>query len=275
MSPGDERADDNIEFPEADETPKNRRGGIVIALILALVLFAGAGAAIWTIDDWWPVSDGMEIPLVKANTGPIKVRPDDPGGMTVPNQDKLVYDKLGNPSASSGVERLLPAPETPMPRPPRTPQAAPQMPNLAASPVPRPAPPASPPVPPAAPSNWTPTPAEVAAVKPPVAAPKPPLPAPPAPAKAMPTKGSGKYLVQLSAVRALADAQREWDRLKRRNPELLSKLDRSITKADLGAAKGIFYRLRAGPLESEEVARKLCAELAKRKVGCLIVRPGS
>jgi len=275
MSPGDERADDNIEFPEADETPKKRRGGLVIALMLALLFFGGGGAAIWTLDDWWTVGDDMEIPLVKANTGPIKVRPDDPGGMTVPNQDKLVYDKLGNPSASSGVERLLPAPETPMPRPARTPQVARKMPNLKASPVPSPAPSASPPVPPAAPSNRTPTPAEVAAVKPPVAAPKPPLPAPALPAKTVPTKGSGKYLVQLLAVRALADAQREWERIKRRNPELLSKLERSITKADLGAAKGIFYRLRAGPLASEAVARKLCAELAKRKVGCLIVRPAS
>lgn len=275
MSPGDQRADDIIEFSEANEAPKKRRGGFVIALMLALLLFGGTGAAIWTVDDWWPVGDDMEIPLVKANTGPIKVRPEDPGGMTVPNQDKLVYDKLGNPSVASGVERLLPAPETPMPRPARTPRAAQQMPNLEATPAPSAAPPARPPAPPAPPSNRTPTPAEVAAVKPPAAAPKPPLPAPPVSAKTVPTKGSGKYVVQLLAVRALADAQREWERLKRRNPELLSKLDRSITKADLGAAKGIFYRLRAGPLESEEVARKLCAELAKRKVGCLIVRPGS
>jgi hypothetical protein len=93
--------------------------------------------------------------------------------------------------------------------------------------------------------------------------------------KKVPTRGSRTYVVQLLAVRDVADAQREWERLKRLNPELLSNLDRSITKADLGAAKGIFYRLRAGPLASEEVARKFCVELAKRKIGCLIVRPGS
>jgi len=48
----------------------------------------------------------------------------------------------------------------------------------------------------------------------------------------------------------------------------------SVTKADLGPKKGVFYRLRVGPVADEAAARALCANLAKREMGCLVVRPG-
>jgi hypothetical protein len=46
----------------------------------------------------------------------------------------------------------------------------------------------------------------------------------------------------------------------------------SFQRADLGS-KGVFFRLRAGPLASESAAKKICAELTKRKVGCLVIKP--
>ena len=103
----------------------------------------------------------------------------------------------------------------------------------------------------------------------------PPAPSPPAPKT--PAKGASKapaYRVQLAAVRLLERAQGEWDRLRSKNTDLLGKLALSVVKADLGPKKGVFYRLRAGPLADEAAARGLCAKLASRKVGCLIVRPG-
>ncbi len=80
--------------------------------------------------------------------------------------------------------------------------------------------------------------------------------------------------MQLAAVRSLERAQGEWDRLRRMNADLLGKLALSVVKAELGPNKGVFYRLRAGPLADEATARALCANLTKRKVGCLVVRPG-
>lgn len=79
--------------------------------------------------------------------------------------------------------------------------------------------------------------------------------------------------VQLAAVRSLAQARGEWERLRRKNGDLLGKLRLFITKADLGPAKGIYFRLRAGPLASEAKAKALCVSLAARKIGCLVVRP--
>ena len=46
-----------------------------------------------------------------------------------------------------------------------------------------------------------------------------------------------------------------------------------VTKAHLGPGKGIFYRLRAGPIANETAARTLCQQLTKRKIGCLIIKP--
>jgi hypothetical protein len=82
------------------------------------------------------------------------------------------------------------------------------------------------------------------------------------------------YRVQLAAARTADAARKEWDRLRRKNLDVLGNLGLSITKVDLGEKKGIFYRLRAGPLKNDGDARTLCKTLAKRKTGCLIVRPG-
>jgi len=77
----------------------------------------------------------------------------------------------------------------------------------------------------------------------------------------------------LASIRSEDAVRAEWGRLKGKYPDMLGGLDLTVARADLGA-KGIFYRLRAGPL-SESAAKKLCADLAKNKVGCLVVRPGT
>ncbi len=81
------------------------------------------------------------------------------------------------------------------------------------------------------------------------------------------------YLVQLAAARSSQGARTEWERLKAKHEDLLGNLGLTVTKADLGPGKGVFYRLRAGPLVSENAARALCRQLAQRKVGCLIIKP--
>jgi hypothetical protein len=82
------------------------------------------------------------------------------------------------------------------------------------------------------------------------------------------------YQIQIAAVRTPERATSEWARLKSKHGDLLGGYSLNVVRADLGATKGIFYRLRAGPIAWEYVAKVLCDNLSKRKVGCLIVRPG-
>src|SRR5436305_2137314 len=72
-------------------------------------------------------ADG-NVPLIRADQRPVKVKPDQPGGMDVPDRDKLVFsDRAGAPP----IERLLPPPERPEPLPSPAPKQA-----LAPLPVP-------------------------------------------------------------------------------------------------------------------------------------------
>ncbi len=284
-------------FQTADRKPAGRgrlkiRSALRFFLYFAVVFAAGTGAGWYYVGTQFLTGDGSGIPLIKADKGPVKVRPISPGGMEVPDRDKLVYDRMQGNGERPRVERLLPAPETPLPppgrEPPRQMEAAAPAPEsakdlaavapAAGTVAPPPAkagtsrapPVRSGPSAPPGPAAATPTVEEVlAAVRPP--------PAPETSAPKTPARGASEapaYRVQLAAVRSLERAQEEWDRLRRKNTDLLGKLALSVVKADLGPKKGVFYRLRAGPLADEAAARGLCAKLASRKVGCLIVRPG-
>ena len=284
-------------FPPADSKPAGRarlklRSWLRYFLYFAVVFAAGTGAGWYYVGTQFLTGDDTGIPLVMADKGPVKVRPISPGGMEVPDRDKLVYDRMQGGGERPRVERLLPAPETPLPPPRR--KLARQM--EAAAPAPESAkdlaavtPAAGSRAPPPAKARTSRTPpvrtkpsaaAGSAAATPTVeevlAAVRPPS-APLAPAPRTPATGAGKapaYRVQLATVRSLERAQGEWDRLRRKNTDLLGKLALSVVRADLGPKKGVFFRLRAGPLADEATARALCTKLTSRKVGCLIVRPG-
>ena len=300
---------------EATAYRPRRRGRFLLLLVLALIVVMG-GAWGWTIYGKRlgamfsaPVAGG--VPVVRADPTPTKVRPSDPGGMDVPDRDKLVYERLQGEGGEKRVERLLPAPETPM-VPPRAaqrpaPEATQKLPRVpteaqvraAVKPTPPPFvrdPAASEPAPEDSPPSSAetapeaPTPEAVAEAKPepkPASKPEPksesksePVSAPPpapqtaatpaAPAAASVASG---YLIQIAAVREPERAESEWGRLQRQHPDTLRGLKLVVVRADLGD-KGVFWRLRAGPFADEAAAKSRCADLAKRKVGCMVVKAG-
>ena len=249
---------DILAFEPVERSRRSGRRGTVAALILIPVFLGAAGWAAWHyLGDLLVVEDTFDVPLVRADPGPVKVRPENPGGMQVPDQDKLVYDRMRGDEKPAQVERLLARPEPPLPPPTATPPPAPAE-KAATVPLSLTPPPKAAP---AAPSTD-----EVLAAKPPVPAPAPPKAAP------MPAAG-GDFGVQLAALRSPEQARGEWERLRRKNGDLLGKLRLFITKADLGPAKGVYFRLRAGPLANEAKAKALCVSLAERKIGCLVIRP--
>ena len=238
--------------PREDGARPRFRG--LVASLAALVVIGVFAGSLWFayqqgIKRGGVITGAADVPLIRADERPTKVRPEKPGGMEVPDRDKLIYTQK-----RAAVEHLLPPPEKPMPRP-TAPSAA--------------APPASPQPPP--------VPAGAGAANPaPLAQPQQPAGKPPAKAEGAATAAAkpataqktGGTRVQLASVRSEEAARQEWDRIRRANPDLLGSVSATPVRADLGD-KGVFYRLQTAPIAD---ADRICGELKRRNFGCLIAR---
>jgi len=80
------------------------------------------------------------------------------------------------------------------------------------------------------------------------------------------------FHVQLGAVKLKASAAKEAGRLNRIYKGLLGPLKIISVRSDLGK-RGIFYRLRAGPLIGWTSANSLCKKLSARKQSCIVSKP--
>ena len=83
---------------------------------------------------------------------------------------------------------------------------------------------------------------------------------------------AGAFRIQLGSLDSATAAKAEWRRLRRRHRDLLEALRPRVQRADLGA-RGVFYRLQAGPLAGAGRAKGLCEALARRNVPCLVITP--
>lgn len=289
-------SDYHSDYPDAPEAPdplldETRRGGSGYrrALIMGLVLlaFAAFGALIWYAyaTSQSPVAAG-EAPLIQADTSPTRIRPEQPGGLEVPYQDRLVLRSIDPDAPAPVVEQLLPPPEQPM--------EIPEPPAPVAAPVPAPVATPNPAISPASPpaeddlqlavrprGQATPPPAETAPEEAAVETPSAPVPQPEPPAppvEAAPAAGpapvtqpaQGGVHIQMAAVRTEEAARGEWARLQGQFPDLLGGLQLRVQEADLGE-RGIFYRVQAGPLD-EARAEQVCGGLKAQNTDCILVR---
>jgi cell division septation protein DedD len=222
---------------------------------------------------------GGAVPVIHADPRPTKVKPDQPGGMVVPDQDKYVLNR--EKLVDSKVEQLLPPPEAPLPRPvapPEPPAAAPVEP-LTGAPAVESLPPAAAPTavapavpPPAAVAPKPAEPPKAAGSPKPAEPPKAKAASAPATAPHPPAAPGGSYRLQIGALRSPEAAKAEWTRLQHQNHDLLGGLGYSAVRADLGE-KGVFYRIQAGPIADLGAAERTCKELRQRHLGCMLVKP--
>ncbi len=103
---------DELEFEPVEARPPKKPWGRRLAIMVALIVAGGVG---WHfLGSQIGLNQTGDVPLVRAEVAPVKIKPADPGGLEVPDRDKLVYGRLNGEGAGTDVESLLPPPEEPM-----------------------------------------------------------------------------------------------------------------------------------------------------------------
>ncbi len=198
------------------------------------------------------------VPVVEADTRPLRVKPENPGGMQIAGAN----DEIMSGDAGTEADKLLPPPEVPMPealRPPAPPEPAVAAhartaPGTAEPPVAGPAvagPAVADPVPNSRPST--------------AAAPEHRAPAKAAsiaPATANATQ------VQLAAMESEQLATAEWQRLLRRMPDVLGGRQPAVLKAERDGKT--IWRLRTGGFSDAAQANAFCERVKSKGAGCSV-----
>ena len=287
------RYDDYAWQTAAMEQPAPQRGRWLQYGITAIAV-VGFFVMVWFAYQWG-LERGYreEVPVIRADAGPVKVKPDNPGGLVVPNQDKLVLNQGAGAPESPGVERLLSAPETPQPVP--QPEAAPAAPATTAQaeiavdePTLR-----LQSVEPGASGEAAEQSAEAQAA----AEPTPPADVSPAAggvatadaggesATAAPDLGGsgggaapaklqlaavedGDFVIQLASVTSDDAAQKEWTRLRKSFPDLLGDMNLAVQKATVKGTE--YHRVQTGPFPSRATALDMCAQLKAQNQPCIV-----
>ncbi|MDX2224221.1 MAG: SPOR domain-containing protein [Rhodospirillaceae bacterium] len=279
-----------------DDDYYSRRGrsaerGTPFGLIVGVVFGAAvAGGIAWYVISTPESGSSGPPPVIAADPEPYKLKPKDPGGLQVADQDKLVYERVGQTARPPQVENLMPPPEQVNPPPPQ-----PSAPPAPATALPPAAVPAAAPV--AAADDVTSivdemrkqmeaneaaaaavVAASTASTETPPAAPEAPQQAAAVPTTEAPMGAAvaatapGAFLVQLAAARSEDAAMSEWTRLSGKHKDLLGALSPTVERADLGE-RGVFFRLKAGPLADRAQADTLCAAIKAQNEACLVVKP--
>ena len=200
---------------------------LMAAGALGVLLLAGMGS--WAVLSRRTVN----VPVIEADSRPLRVKPDNPGGLQVAGADEQVMGGTGG----SGIDSVAPPAETPAPQALRAQLgqlAAPRVGPAPASPLPDTAPP----------------PARAAAA-----------PAPPRAPAAGP-------LIQLAAVDSEAAAKTEWQRLSKRLPDLLGDRRPVMQKAEKDGQA--VWRIRLGGFADVAEATGFCAKVRSKGGNCAL-----
>lgn len=111
---GVESTQDEFLYDDTDREAGSR-GPVLALVVLGLALLAGAGAFGWSMLSGDETSADGGPRIIRADTDPVKVLPENPGGVTVPNQDKAVYDRVaGGDGTPAGQPALVNSAEEPV-----------------------------------------------------------------------------------------------------------------------------------------------------------------
>lgn len=217
-----------------------RQGMVKLAIGFGILLFL----AFAVLKLYQPgVRDRGDPPRITADNTPFKVAPEEAGGKQTPDQDKAVFDVM---DGQKPVETITPEPE------PEEPAKLPETVNIQVK----------------APAIET---ADPKPASPAQSEPEPVTTAPPKPAASVGT-GNSEYVVQVASVRSEAEAQRIWQDVRRKYPNIVtSDFYADVRRVDLDE-KGIYYRTRLAGLADKDAATQMCNALKGAGQACFVTR---
>ena len=232
-----------------------RRASLLDAQVTRMAMVAGGLAAVLALGygGYSLINRAPRtVPVIEADGRPVRVRPDNPGGMQVAGAEEQIMGGAG----SGQADVMAPSPEVPQPQALRA--------QIQAARQPAPPPPPPPPV----------QPVSLAA---PPAAPPPAISAmpeqrvavvvkPPAPPRPQATVAG--LQVQLAAMESQAAAMAEWQRLAKRMPDLLGARQPAVQRMDHDGKT--FFRLRTGGFTDTAQATSFCTQVKAKGGGCSI-----
>jgi len=252
--------------------------GTGFIIVLSLIIWAS-----------WPDGQGNSdesVPIVRADTNEYKVEPEDRGGMPIPNKDSTIFEAMErNSEPEKKVESLLEDTEQPLKKEEVFVEG-----GMAEMPIADVSEPPSETIIPNKENIIEEKPAIAEKIEPVIAEEKPLSPViekvveekkvdvittlkkdagtdKPKPIEKPVAKGN--TYIQLASVKSDADAKTKWTQLKSKYASL-KPLNLRVNRADLGA-KGIFFRVQAGPI-SADAAASTCAKIKSAGGDCLVVK---
>ena len=103
--------------PPPLKSEKSRSVGLKISIFIGIFGLVSISGLVWfALNQGDLIGERQDLPLVKAENSPIRVKPDNPGGLEVPNRDRLILKNLetANPSKLGVPEKLIPRAESPI-----------------------------------------------------------------------------------------------------------------------------------------------------------------
>ena len=242
---------------------------VIVGVVAVLAAMIAIGVAIWPHGKSG-VTNIDDLPIVRADNAEIRIKPEDRGGMEVPNRNSTIFENIASDEGEKKVENLFEDEEQPMDKdevlaevvsPEETKSEA------------------------VTPSNDAPEEGIKVEVK---ERPEEPKQAPQAPQAQEKDKtdiisalkeevgtadtqkpAAGSKYIQLASVKSESEAKAKWAKLQAQFPALKGA-DLRVQRADLGA-KGVFFRVQAGPM-AEGDAQKICNGIKSSKGDCLLVK---
>lgn len=241
---------DDLSIPSPTyRIPRHSRGMDPATRRLALIA-GGLGGALLVIIGGWSVMGHRSgtVPVVQADTKPVRVKPENPGGMQIAGANEDIMS--GDPDTNGG--KLSPPPEAPAPQALRNPPPPPPVVTQAPAPAPFVAAPAAP---------------KAAAPASPKAIAEKPAATPDKHAAAAAPAGKAT-LVQLAAVSSETAAKTEWERLQKRMPDLLDRHQPAISKTERDGRT--LWRVRTGGFADVSQANSFCERVRSKGAGCSV-----